>query len=262
MHLALPPLVVLLAGWDEHRLGTRLSGRLVGLPLTSGPFLLALLHAQGADVAAHAAGGVVAGQLVVVTTAIGYAWAAAGRPPRPGLHRARRCRDRTAGAAADLARVRPGDRPRRRAGSAAPVATAPGLPGPGLLGADDRTGAPPGRQPARQLGGRAAVAGGRVASLTVAAPFLGAHLAGLLAAVPLVIGVMAPSTHASSGLAGVRSMLRGVLAVVPGSGTFAAVLAACLGVVPVGVAFGAAVTALVAVNALVGRLDAAGWRNR
>ena len=95
-----------------------------------------------------------------------------------------------------------------------------------------------------ELAGRAVVTGGLVASLTVAAPLLGAHLAGLLAAVPLVIGVMAHTTHARNGAVGVRSMLRGTVAVVPGSGAFAAVLAAALGVVPAGAAFALAVTAL------------------
>lgn len=259
MRLALPPLVVLLAGWAQHRLGPRLSGSLVGLPLTSGPFLLALLHAQGPGAAAHAAGGVVTGQLVVVTAAIGYAWAAAGRAPAAALAR-------TVPAAAGIALLA-----RLLTSPAFALAIAVGVvlvallrwrPAPDPVRPEDRTGAPPGGRPARELAVRATVAGGLVASLTLAAPFLGAHLAGLLAAVPLVIGVMAPSTHARSGLAGVRSMLRGVLAVVPGSGAFAAVLAACLGVVPAGVAFGVAVTTLMAVNALVARLDAAGWRNR
>ena len=114
----------------------------------------------------------------------------------------------------------------------------------------------------RELAGRAVVAGGLVALLTLAAPLLGAHLAGLLAAVPLVIGVMAQTTHASSGVASVRSMLRGTVAVVPGSGAFAAVLATSLGVLPVGVAFGGAVTALLVVNAGVARVDVAAWRKR
>lgn len=256
LRLTLPPLVVLLAGLAQHRVGTRLSGRLVGLPLTSGPFLLALLHAQGPDAAARAAGGVVAGQLVVVATAGGYALAAAGRTPCSAL-------GRTLPVAAGIALL---------AGQLTSPVTAfaiavtvvlvvllrwrptPVDPTAGSSGA--------GALASRELAGRAVVAGGLVALLTLAAPLLGAHLAGLLAAVPLVIGVMAQTTHASSGVASVRSMLRGTVAVVPGSGAFAAVLATSLGVLPVGVAFGGAVTALLVVNAGVARVDVAAWRKR
>ena len=257
LRLTLPPLVVLLAGWAQHRVGTRLSGRLVGLPLTSGPFLLALLHAQGPDAAARAAGGVVAGQLVVVAAAGGYALAAAGRTPCSALGRTLPVAAGIALLAGQLTspviafaiavtvvlvvllRWRP-----------TPVDPTAGSSGAGALAS-------------RELAGRAVVAGGLVALLTLAAPLLGAHLAGLLAAVPLVIGVMAQTTHASSGVASVRSMLRGDRrrgarqrrvrgrARRPPSASL-----------PVGVAFGGAVTALLVVNAGVARVDVAAWRKR
>ena len=255
LRLTLPPLVVLLAGWAQHRLGARLSGRLVGLPLTSCPYLLALLDTQGTDAAAHAAGGVVAGQLVVVATATGYAWAAAGRTPGSAL---RRTLPVGAGVALLAGQLTSPVIALALAVAVVMVVLLRWRPTPVALTAGGGTGAPT----PRELAGRAVVTGGLVASLTLATPLLGAHLAGLLAAVPLVIGVMAHTTHACSGVAGVRSMLRGTVAVVPGSGAFAAVLASSLGVLPAGVAFGVAVTALLVVNAGVARLDAAGWRKR
>ena len=96
-----------------------------------------------------------------------------------------------------------------------------------------------------------------MAGLTLGASVLGAHLAGLLAAVPLVIAVMAPATHTRAGASAARAMLRGTVGVVPGTIVFAVLLGATLGVVPSGTAFALAVASLLAVNHAVARLDTA-----
>ena len=83
LRLVLPPVTVILAGWVQHRLGPRHSGRLVGLPLTSGPFLVVLLLAEGPTPTVTAARGVVAGQLMVVGFAVAYALLSTTRM-RPG----------------------------------------------------------------------------------------------------------------------------------------------------------------------------------
>jgi hypothetical protein len=63
---------VLLASLVQRRLGPALGGRVVGLPLTTGPFLLLLCLGPGPIAAAHAADGVIAGQLSVVGFCVAY----------------------------------------------------------------------------------------------------------------------------------------------------------------------------------------------
>ena len=76
-----------------------------------------------------------------------------------------------------------------------------------------------------QLGFRAVLTGVLVAGLSTSSRVLGAGLTGVLGSVPLVVAVVAPSTHRDRGSPAARSMLRGTLTVVPGTATFAAVLA-------------------------------------
>jgi hypothetical protein len=84
---------------------------------------------------------------------------------------------------------------------------------------------------------------------------IGAGLSGVLASVPLVVSVVSPATHRDSGAAAARAMLRGTLTVVPGTATFAAVLATTL---PAGAlaAFATAFLAMLLVNRVVAAWDA------
>jgi len=250
IRLVLPPVTVLLAVWVQHRLGPRHSGRLVGLPLTSGPFLVVLLLAQGPVPTVTAARGVVAGQLMVVGFTATYAALSTTRM-RPGPVLASAVTTIALLAAAAHAWLA-----WPAALAVAPLAAAavfgwrpepPETPAPGAT-----TGNPP---VARELAARAALTGGLVAGLSTAAPFLGPELTGLLASVPLVIAVVAPATHARSGAASARTMLRGTLAVVPGTAAFAAVVAAAL--VPFGAAaaFALALAVMFAVNGILDVAD-------
>src|SRR5690349_10114926 len=85
LRLALTPSTVLLASWVQRRLGPALGGRVVGLPLTTGPFLILLILQTGTEGAAHAAAGVVAGQLGVVGFCLGYGHLAARVRPWQAL---------------------------------------------------------------------------------------------------------------------------------------------------------------------------------
>ncbi|GAA2019136.1 hypothetical protein GCM10009740_04010 [Terrabacter terrae] len=111
----------------------------------------------------------------------------------------------------------------------------------------------PTKRPGAQLVVRAVLAGVLVAGLSTASHLLGAGLVGVLAGVPLVMSVVAPSIHRDAGSPAARSMLRGGLTVVPGTATFAAVLAVTL--VPLGgpVAFATAGVAMALVNVGVTR---------
>ena len=257
VRLVLPPLTVLLAGWLQARLGPSRSGRLVGLPLTSGPFLAVLLLADGVPTAAIAAQGVAAGQLMVVDFTTVYAVCslrlrraaslvvavalvtalasgvavAAGHVPWP--------------ASAVVGVVAAGALLAWRAEAVAPdpQATGPTSGAGGGVGVG-------------VLAGRAVLTGVFVALLAASAPVLGASLAGVLASLPLVVCVMAPGTHRSGGAVAARALLRGTLGVVPGTVTFAAVVASTLGPLGAWSSFGLAAVAMAATNAAVGWADA------
>jgi hypothetical protein len=238
----------------QRRLGPGLSGRLVGLPLTSGPFLVVLLLTEGSDAAVTAARGVVTGQLMVVGFAATYA-ALASTGTRPG-----RVLAATVPTVALLAAAAHAWLSWPAALAVAPLA-AVALFGwrPEPAGTGDR-GTSPGSGPtARELAGRAALTGGLVAGLSTAAPVLGPSLAGLLASVPLVIAVVAPTTHARAGVASTRALLRGTVAVVPGTAAFAAVVATALDALGTAPTFGLALAVMLAVNRLI---DAADRRRR
>ena len=227
LRLFLPPLTVLAAGWLQHRVGPRLSGRLVGLPLTSGPLILVLLLAEGAPAAAVAGAStrrtahwsLLAG--VAVTTVLG----ASARAATAAL------------AWSGLAVV--------------PVA----LIALWLWRPDTTAVAAPTRPSGAQLGFRAVLTGVLVAGLSTSSHVLGAGLTGVLASVPLVMAVVAPGAHRDAGPLTARSMLRGTLTVVPGTATFAAVLALTL--VPLGgpAAFLTAGVSLALVNGAVSRWE-------
>lgn len=260
LRLVLPSLTVLLAGWVQQRLGPRHSGRLIGLPLTSGPFLAVLLLVEGPEITVTAARGVATGQLMVVTFAATYAalTVARWRPASALLGGTSLVAALGAATHAWLpwhaAFVVPivaglvllGWRPEQEQQTAA-----------GQLSSSAGGGAH-----VRGLLARGVLTGGLVAGLSLAAPLLGASLAGLLASIPLVVAVLAPSAHARNGAATARTLLRGTLAVVPGTAAFALVIATALQALEPVAAFGLALASLATLNWLVGAADGAAQRLR
>lgn len=248
LRLVLPPLTVLAAGWLQRRVGPRLSGRLVGLPLTSGPLVLVLLLADGTATAVTAAQGVLAGQVMVVgfTTAYALGSTTSARP-RTALGAAL-ATVAVLGACAHLAVERAPWTIGLLVVPLALVAVRLWSPDADEQGAGQGPSVP-------QLLGRATVTGVLVATLSTSSRVIGAGLSGLLASVPLVVSVVSPATHRDAGAAAARAMLRGTLTVVPGTATFAAVLATTL---PAGAltAFAAALLAMLLVNRVVAAWDA------
>ena len=248
LRLVLPPLTVLAAGWLQRRVGPRLSGRLVGLPLTSGPLVLVLLLADGTATAVTAAHGVLAGQVMVVgfTTVYALGTATSARPRAVlGIALAAVA---LLGAGAHLAM--------QRAPWTIGLLVVPLALVCLRLWSPEAEGHGAGAGPSvPQLLGRAALTGVLVATLSTSARVIGAGLAGVLASVPLVVSVVSPATHRDSGAAAARAMLRGTLTVVPGTTTFAAVLATTL-TAGSPAAFAAALVAMLLVNRAVGAWDA------
>ena len=264
LRLVLPSLTVLFAGWVQQRLGPRHSGRLIGLPLTSGPFLAVLLLIEGPEITVTAARGVATGQLMVVTFAATYAalTVARWRPTSALLGGTSLVAALGAAIHAWLpwhaAFVVPfvaglvllGWRPEQAQEQEQQTAV-------GQLGSSAGDSAP-----VRGLLARGVLTGGLVAGLSLAAPLLGPSLAGLLASIPLVVAVLAPSAHARNGAATARTLLRGTLAVVPGTAAFALVIATALQALEPVAAFGLAMASLATLNWLVGAADGAAQKLR
>ena len=124
---------------------------------------------------------------------------------------------------------------------------------------------PQGAKPAQvvaQTALRMAVAGGLVGTLATAARVVGAFLAGILSAAPVILSVVVPATHRGSGPAAAADLVRGTLAGVPGAVAFTAVVAYTvdgLGAVP---GFATGIAALLLVNLLPWRRLAAPARRR
>lgn len=242
LRLVLAPSTVLAASLVQRRLGPLRGGRLIGFPLTTAPFLLVLCLGSGAVTAAHAADGIVAGQMAVIGFCTAYGHIAARLSPAATVAAALAC--------------------------AVVSAAVIGLVGvPWLIAllvlatiAVARATWPPERdepdaataRPHRpwELPVRVAVSGVLVAVLSTAVRFIGSYLAGVLTTAPVILTVMAPSTHRASGPAAAARLVRGALATMPASVMFVLVLA--YGLVPLGpaLAFPVALLALLATDQL------------
>ena len=248
LRMTLTPALVLVVSLVQRRWGHALGGRLIGLPLTTGPFLVLVSLSQGAAATSLAAHGVVAGQVAVVAFCATYSHAA---------RRARWSVALPAGWAAAFASVvlLQGVPSTWLAAAVVVVAVEVALrtwPGGD---ADDAAA----RAPARwETPVRALVTGTLVATLTGMARVLGPHLAGILATTPVIVSVLGPATQRTSGPTAAASLLRGTTTSIAGSTMLSAVVAAT--VVPLGapVAFTLGLAALVATDLLLARARALG----
>ena len=215
LRLVLPPLVVALASMAQRHLGDRLGGLVVGLPLTSGTFLVLLLPTHGGTSVAEAAVGMLAGQIAVIVMAVTYS----------GLVRA--------GFAVSLLGAVTG-------WSLAALAVRPletllvcSLVFGVMAFAALSIWPPAHEEPAsgsthsggREVMTRTVLASSLVIALTTGVHVLGPQLAGLLSAAPLVALVLTPSTHRERGAGAVRSLLHGVVRGSVGAAVFAVVVA-------------------------------------
>lgn len=76
LKLILAPFFVALVSFIQRRWGDGLGGRLIGLPLTTGPFIFIIYVQEGNSFAAHAAHGVLVGQVALIIFAWSYSTAA------------------------------------------------------------------------------------------------------------------------------------------------------------------------------------------
>jgi hypothetical protein len=235
LKLAVTPALIAAATLAGRRWGDRLSGWLVGLPLTSGPVLFFLAIDQGSGFATAAALAVLLGTISQAAFAVAYAWAAV----RCGWTVAA-----VAGCAVFALATFGFQRVSLPALPAFALVTASlilaSILMPRSRPAVDR--AAPSRW---DLPLRIVVATGLVLLLTGIAPTIGAHLTGLLSPFPVYAGVLAIFAHRQSGADAASNVLRGLLLGLLSFGAFFLVIALVLSRFGIGLTFLlAAVTAL------------------
>ncbi|MGA2477121.1 MAG: hypothetical protein ABSG63_00035 [Spirochaetia bacterium] len=201
LKLLLTPFFIAMVSLADRRWGPRVSGLLIGLPLTSGPisFLLAVEH--GPKFAVSAAAGTLCGEASLCLFCLAYAWSARRLSwPLSSLIGV------SAYAAATLAwsRFPLGVLPAAGVLAAVVVAVLILMPR-GTHGASGL------RHPKWDLPARMAVAEGFVLLITGLARSLGPLLSGLLSPYPVFGNVLASFTHHQRGGEAAGSMLRGVV---------------------------------------------------
>lgn len=257
LRIGLTPIAFVLVARAQSRFGDWIGGRLIGLPLTTGPFLLTVCLTSSRTTAAHAAAGVTSGQMAVVIFCSAYAWTA--RQLRPATATATSLALALGGVvvvssfagtwsaatavwvaiAASLVlwpwarheRDTAGDGARPQAGTAASARTT--------------------------MLQRAAISTCVVATMSTLVPILGARPAGIISSAPILLSIMLPGTHRQSGAAGAGAMARGTIVSMTATVAFSAVLATALPQmsVPAALLLAATVLAgLIAVTPLLERL--------
>jgi hypothetical protein len=250
LRIGLTPLAFALVSRAQSRFGDRIGGRLIGLPLTTGPFLLTVCMTSSRLTAAHAAAGVTSGQMAVVVFCSGYAWTARHLRPLPAT---------LASLALALAAVVV------LSAVAGPWSAATAVwvviitslaiwpwarhcPRREREEEENRTPAP--------ILQRALISTCVVATMSTLVPVLGARPAGIISSAPVLLSIILPGTHRHSGAAGAADVARGTIVSMAATVAFSAVLAASLPQMSVAAALllsGAALCVLLAATPLLDR---------
>jgi len=241
LRFTLAPLTILIATLIQRRFGHRSGGRIVGLPLTTGPFLVLVALTEGAAATSTAAHGVVAGQITVVLYCTTYAHACRKVPAWVALPTS------LAVAALGISIVR--FAPTTLIALLIVLATiAVALATwPTEVGDSDQQPPPL----VWELPLRMIVAGVLVGTLTAVARLVSPYLAGLLSTMPVVLSVLGPSTQIRAGVDATSELLRGTVRSMSGTLMFAAVISWTIE--PLGpLAFVVALGALITTDRMIG----------
>ncbi len=80
LKITVAPLMVLSVSFLQRSFGERFGGWLLGLPITTGPFIFIIAIQEGITFAGHTTRGVLLGQIALITFCWSYAYAALRRP--------------------------------------------------------------------------------------------------------------------------------------------------------------------------------------
>lgn len=232
LRIGLTPIAFALVSRAQSRFGDWIGGRLIGLPLTTGPFLLTVCMTTNRMTAARAAAGVTSGQMAVVVFCSAYAWAARRMRPLPATATSLTVAlaavvglSTFAGTWSAATAVwvvivtslavwpwarhdRPTEPPAAGVASASAPPPAPSRPAPMLQ--------------------RAAISTCVVATMSTLVPILGARPAGVISSAPILLSIILPGTHRQSGASGAAMLARGTIVSMAGTVAFSAVLASSL----------------------------------
>jgi hypothetical protein len=205
----------------QTRFGDRIGGRLIGLPLTTGPFLLTVCLTENRGTAARAAAGVTSGQMAVVVFCCAYACLA--RRMRPLQATAASLSLALAAVVALSAVAGPWS-----AATAVWLVIAASLvfwPWPAERSKAERPeAAQAGTATPAPVLQRAVISTLVVATMSTLIPILGAHLAGVITSAPILLSIILPSTHRRSGAAGAAALARGTIVSMAATVAFSVVL--------------------------------------
>jgi hypothetical protein len=248
LRIGLTPIAFALVSRAQSRFGDWIGGRLIGLPLTTGPFLLTVCMTSSRTTAAHAATGVTNGQMAVVIFCSAYAWTARRmRPLRATL-------SSLALALAAVVALSSFAGIWSAAGAVWLTIAASLILWPWRRGdAQADTAAPSNSATMVQ---RALISTGVVATMSTLVPILGARPAGVLSSAPVLLSIMLPGTHRLTGAAGAAAMARGTIVSMAATVAFSATLASTLPQMPAAPALlisAAALGALLAATPLLDR---------
>lgn len=239
---ALAPCLVLLVSVASRCLGSRLAGRLLGAPTTTGPFLVVVCLSSGAAAASGAAVGSVAGQLAVACFCLAYGRIAATFSPAATLVFALAC----AGAGGTAGTLTGNEW--LTAGLAAAVIAAGLLTWPASAHVSRH---PAARARAWEIPARMALSGVTVLAAILVADAAGSFAGGMLSSLPVLLGIVTPSVHRGSGAQAASDMMHGAL--VSAAGTIGFLLVLSCELLPLGPwpAFVLAIIAMAVTDCLV-----------
>lgn len=226
LRLLITPAAVLAASAAQRRFGPAVGGHIVALPLTTGPFLLLLGLKSGAATTAHAAVGVVLGELSVMAFCGCYGLLAHRRnvPAALGWSLAAALGSALLAALGHDVAI----------WLAALFVAGMCLGFASLQSAPTRRDAPVRTAHAWEVPLRVALTTTVVAALLGLSAVLGPILTGTLATLPVILAVMVPATHRCNGASAAASLARATLITLPA--TTAGVCVVGLVLVPLGAA--------------------------
>lgn len=221
LRIGLTPIAFALVAKAQSRFGDWIGGRLIGLPLTTGPFLLTVCLTSPRATAAHAAAGVTSGQMAVVMFCSSYAWTARRMRPLQATVASLALALTAVLTLSTLAGI-------WSAASAVWIVIAVSL----VLWprAGDEATAPRANMPTTSatMLQRALISTCVVATMSSLVPILGARPAGIISSAPILLSIMLPSTHRQRGADGAAAMARGTIVSMAATVAFSATLATTL----------------------------------